>query len=729
MATWNIGIDETGRFDCFAEDDKSFVCAVVTRKNEKECEKFLKECAFAIDSDKYQKTYDSNDEKFLSNVVKMFFHASDVRFTSGQNFLNRSMEFVRDNEIRKEYFEKIFISSENTEFVGSRQNYYLNSLYEVLSHIFESGLFNKKDSVNLFIAQRVLDVIGYEYPVDIVVGQLKANKNVVSDKVDAQDIEKAIDVVFKYGNKHKKHIDESVFENSEEPSKKEKEYLQLLIEYHQKLSKSLKKFLKNSYPHIKISAVQCQSANNHVFPALADIAATLVNSYGVDDYEVAKKRSLVKGYNVKAFIEDGDFATAAQFIGTLFFDSPKNAKTNLEKLFETVTSRNYDSVWKILTDLCTEKMRNRGTEGEDFLRTGELIELLDGFIDRFSPSPIVCARYLKMKGEYAQHSGSIDLDAVGALAEKIKGYLQKCADKDEYAELSSIEEEFWVESYAQVRFNSYDFSSSYYEQILEDYRNEIKHNPFYSKIDIEKDNFTDKRYSVICGTIGQALAFSGKHDEAINYLLKDHKHSNYMKYLPASFLVVEYLRNGELENAAKWFGIQLKEVLDREETIEQFVLELNGEEKVNNWLVLNFLRLWAYSMKVGKPIVKKGLLFEKWLELEFDAYPGGLVLKWAAICNEYAGGSREISIALLNKSVEVMNNASEFTINSLALSPIKILNVLGEEPVEKYAELYKDLCDRCESFAAYAKANPVLDPKASSKDIWDAAMILPFNYA
>jgi len=76
-----------------------------------------------------------------------------------------------------------------------------------------------------------------------------------------------------------------------------------------------------------------------------------------------------------------------------------------------------------------------------------------------------------------------------------------------------------------------------------------------------------------------------------------------------------------------------------------------------------------------------------------------------------------------------MRNAPEFTINSLALSPIKILNVLGEESVEKYAELYKDLCDRCESFAAYAKANPVLDPKASSKDIWDAAMILPFNYA
>ena len=794
MTTWNIGIDETGKFDCFAEDDKSFVCAVVTRKNEEECEKFLKGCAKEIDLQKYKEAFvdsvlvnknnpecdeflkscaifadrkkyeelfpDGNlaqkaepelrdflrqcalnidaenyqetlikKDFFLEKIIRSFFHASDVRLASGQDFLNRSMELVRDNEIRKEYFEKIFISSENTEFVGNRQNYYLNSLYEILGHVFESGLFKKNDSVKLFIAQRALDVIGYEYPVDIVVSQLMAKKNSIFDKVVVQDIEKAVDIICKYGNKQKKHTDESGFGNLEELSNKEKEYLQLLMEYHYKLSKSLKKFLKSSYPHIRISVVQCQSANNHVFPALADIAATLVNSYGVDDYEVAKKRSLVKGYNVKAFIESGETDEAARLIGTLFFDTPKNAKTNLDKLFESVTSRNYDNVWKILTDLCTEKMRNRGTEGEDFLRTGKLIELLDDFIDRFSPSPIVCARYAKMKGEYAQHSGSIDLDAVGALAKKIKGYLQVCTSKDEYAELSCIEEEFWVESYAQVRFNSYDFSSTYYEQILEDYNAKIKQDPFYAKIDIKKDPFTDKRYSVICGTVGQALAFSGKHDEAINYFLEDYNHSNYMRNLPSSFLVVEYLRKGDLENAVKWFEIQQKEVLGELKTMEQFSHDLNGDEKIDNWLVLNFLRIWAYSMKVEKPIVKTPVSLEKWIEREFDAYPGGVVLKWAAICNECADGPRKISVELLNKSIEVMRNAPEFTINSLALSPIKILNVLGEESVEKYAELYKDLCDRCESFAAYAKANPVLDPKASSKDIWDAAMILPFNYA
>lgn len=781
MATWNIGIDETGRFDCFAEDDKSFVCAVVTRKSEEECEKFLKECAKEIDLQKYKEAFvdsiltDKSNPKgdeflrkcalfadrekyeknfpdgdlarkvvpelgdflkqcaltidvenyqealikkvfFLEKIIRSFFHASDVRLASGQVFLNRSMEFVRDNEIRKEYFEKIFISSENTEFVGNRQNYYLNSLYEILGHIFESGLFKKGDSVKLFIAQRALDVIGYEYPVDIVVSQLMTKKNCIFDSAIGQDIDNAIRIVYAYGGKQDKYA-------------KREEYKELSNDYHNKLSKTIKNFIKNSYPNVQLGAVQCQSANNHVFPALADIAATLVKDFGMDDYEVAKKRRLVKGYNVRAFIESGETDVAVQLIGTLFFDTPKNAQKNLEKLFESLAHRNYDSVWKILTDLCIDKMRNRGMEGEDFLKIGELIALLDGFIVRYVPSPIVRARYLKMKGEYAQHSGSIDLEAASALAKKINSYLQTCEDKDEYAELSNIEEEFQVESYAQVRFNSYDFSSSYYEKILEDYNAKIKQDPFYAKINKKSDSFTDKRYSVICGTLGQALAFSGKHDEAINYLQEDYQHSNYMRFLPASFLVVEYLCEGNLKKAIELFEFQLKEVLKEEKTVEQFALDLNGEEKVDNWLVLNFLRLWAYSKKIGKPVVKESPSFEKWLELEIDAYPGGLVLKWAAICNELAKGSVETSITLLKKSIDVLKKAPEFTIKSLALSPIKMLEFLSGKPDAEYKTLYDKLCCDCKSFAAYAKANPALDPKTKCSDIWEAALMLPFNYA
>lgn len=741
MATWNIGIDEKGPFDCFEEldsKDSSFVCAVVTRKKEAECVGFLKQCAIAIDSKKYEECYNDDEKKFLSNLIAKFFHTNDVSQNSGVDFLDKSMKFVCNCELRDVFFERIFVSPGNTDFVGSRQNYYLNSLYEVLSHIFQSGLFEKNDSINIFIAERALEVTGYVAPAHIIVDQLfaecKKRKQNGAIEEDFQNINNAIEIVLKYGYKDTKKKCAEALANryQKNPSgkfiEKNRLYEKHKKEYHEKLIKSIEKFLKSCYPNLgERIRIECQSARKCIFPAMADIAANLVKFYDLS-HEIAKKRSLIKGLNVKAFIEDGNIEAAAELIGSLFYDVPDKAEPNLKELFESVTRKNYDSVWKILTDHCIEKMHNRGIEGELFLQTGDLIELLDEFIDTYKPSPIVYARYLKMKGEYAQHSGSVDLDAARALVKKIKDLRENCRDKEVYAELYDIEEEFWIESYAQVMFNSYDFNDADYKRVLEKYESNIKLLPFYSEI-YAKEDFKDKRYSVIWGTLGQALAFSGNHDKAIEYLRKDYNHSNYMKFLPASFLVVEYLRKGEFENAVEWFKNQVKEVLGDEKTIEQFFQYVENDKEVDNWLVLNFLRIWTYSMKIGKPVVQRTLSFEKWTERSYDEYPGGLVLKWAAICNLYAKGSKETTIALLNKSIEVMTKDSTFTINSLALSPMRVLNVLDAMPIEKYTETYNDLCIRCGSFANYAKANPVLDPQNECKGVWDAAMILPFHYA
>jgi hypothetical protein len=57
MATWNIGIDEKGRFGCFTESKEgpSVVCAFITQKNGADCEMFLKGCAALINRQKFDK--------------------------------------------------------------------------------------------------------------------------------------------------------------------------------------------------------------------------------------------------------------------------------------------------------------------------------------------------------------------------------------------------------------------------------------------------------------------------------------------------------------------------------------------------------------------------------------------------------------------------------------------------------------------------------------------------
>ena len=211
MAIWNIGIDEKGRFDCFLEPDfetPSFVCAFLTQKKAAECEQFLKECAIAIDPEKYAAAYNAiNSEEcknelevkrnLFKNLIRDYFHSIDVERLHGKTFLNKSMKFIREREERKTFFEKIFVSPQNTDFVGSRQNYYLNSLYEVLSSVFESGIFKPRDSVNVYIAQRVLEVTGYEYPADIVVSQLREVLQDGASDDNSNDIENAISIIYK----------------------------------------------------------------------------------------------------------------------------------------------------------------------------------------------------------------------------------------------------------------------------------------------------------------------------------------------------------------------------------------------------------------------------------------------------------------------------------------------------------------------------------------------------
>ena len=91
MATWNIGIDEKGKFGCFSETEEgpSFVCAFLTRKSGAECEQFLKACAVWIDQQKYKevtnavvrenyKNESDYNRKIFENIVANFYHAKTV---------------------------------------------------------------------------------------------------------------------------------------------------------------------------------------------------------------------------------------------------------------------------------------------------------------------------------------------------------------------------------------------------------------------------------------------------------------------------------------------------------------------------------------------------------------------------------------------------------------------------------------------------------------------------
>ena len=604
-------------------------------------------------------------------------------------------------------------------------------------------MFSKNDEVNIFIAQRASEVTGYEAPAVIVVNQLYNRCSLLKkdgtidpelQKIELQKINDAIHTIWQYGYKATdKNIEDSLkYRWKEEPTDKfiknnRQEYSKNLNKYHKKLAESIQTFLNRSYPGYTIQ-VEYQSANKDIFPAMADVAVTLVKDYGVDSVK-ARKRNLVRGYNIRAFIEDGDFKGATQLVGELFYEGVyednSNVKNELSNIFQTLNKEKLGDLWRVLLDICIKKMRERGTDGNSVLNTGNLIGVLDELILQYRPSNIIYAKYLKMKGEYAAHSGKNDLIAEMESLKQIESCLEACEDVGEYDKLLDIHHDYLMEHIAQVQFNSYDFDADRFYDALESYKSRMQSNPIFRNA----KSFIDNRYAVICGTIGQMLAFSGEHDKAIEFFQEDYAHTNSRKDLISSFLTVEYLCKEDLKNAVLWFEKQIEDVTGEKIAISQFVPMANDVENTNRWLILNFLRVYAFSLKMGNPVIQDEIKFKDWDKLALGDYPWCLVLKWAAVCNIYANGAKDDSVRLLKSSVDVARKNSMFTINSLALPSEKILSLLGDCMGEEFQKNLDDLCTRCESFKLFASRNQNFLKGRNSVDVWDAAMMLPFNYS
>ena len=74
-----------------------------------------------------------------------------------------------------------------------------------------------------------------------------------------------------------------------------------------------------------------------------------------------------------------------------------------------------------------------------------------------------------------------------------------------------------------------------------------------------------------------------------------------------------------------------------------------------------------------------------------------------------------------------------YTINSLALPVLKMRYKLARyEKIDKRASKYNELLEKCresEHFVAYMADKKIFDLNDGKFDIWETAMMLPFNYA
>ena len=106
-----------------------------------------------------------------------------------------------------------------------------------------------------------------------------------------------------------------------------------------------------------------------------------------------------------------------------------------------------------------------------------------------------------------------------------------------------------------------------------------------------------------------------------------------------------------------------------------------------------------------------------------------LVLKWAAL-SLFQREHVDRGVVLLEEAKKLLKKGG-FAIKTLSLPILQMLYCVTEDEGYKkeYKGLLQQLTDTCETFKIYVESHGDAFKLNKDKDLWEAAMILPFNYA
>ena len=668
MAYWNVGIDESGVFTYYNTKGKhSFVCAAITQESPDELKEKFANLFYMMKGREHR-----NDWELLS-----YFHAME-RSNDDNNTIFSNL---------KNSVYKAVVSKGRPLVLCNPQHWWLSGVMSVLRQIVMLDEIKTGDTLDIFLATRSMNVVGL--------------------------------FVNNYEN------------NSQEEGASWKRYHEILQGDLLRWIKAVDKKVLNIYLH-------CVPANESGSVTLADQTVGMVwkNCTGylgnkvcytecADFYEMYNVESSASDRPLgntnenacKRFMEESNYLTALQFWLRAFF-----AKENIPfKLFSDIMKGAYADVhtyveaWKIVLDTCEYALDNRGEDSQ--------------LIDRvFKLEP-------ELQNEYARVEGLKDVHLlmdIWRVLEKVSSHRG-----DTNCKVLDYVDSFWKKggqeigstldrwkSYlqtkligAQIPFNGYDFASvSDRMEPLLDCHEKLCGLPF------PFENATvDDELAALLGTCGQAAAFQENLDDAISCFEDDYANSSEgWKSMPASFMVTVLHRKQDFESACAWFEKQTGG-----DSFESFGKTLSSSS--DKWLMINYFKILVLAQMQERnvePIIPD---LESW-NIQ-NSYPWPLVLKWAAFALMLSGQG-ERGVELLDTAHKLLQKGG-FTIKTLSLPILQMLYCVTED--EQYEAAYKELLENltasCKMFKAYVENHSESFALDKDKGLWNAAMILPFNYA
>ena len=647
MATWYIGIDESGSFNHLNAADASFVCAAVTQMSHGDIMKVFKEicrefklCRVADDTPEHE-------------IIKLFHACKQGK--------NRERILKKLLEKKSNLFPRVVICRGRPSVTVNPQQWWMSSIMGTIDGLFSDKnqeypcLFNVNDEVKFSIANRDAKCLGL---------------------IDWRRLD----------NDWKK--------------------------YNELLKSSIEETLKKTYPRYKISVDIC-SAEYKATPALADQVARMVHDGVYKDFESVKPKnlSLGNGRDVDVCIENENWLGAAEILLSNVFDGDY---VGVEKL--GVILQNADTkVWEFVMNSVETTLLNRGEDGNAINHVGKIVPILRQNREKISDHSLL-VRYFKAYGGYVGNAGHTEGEYFSETTRFWKN--QSLPFKSRYDKWA-----FYVEmkvGESDVRYNAYDFEVPGLG-VLNDVQERI--NAVEYPFDV-CENREDEIISKIQGMLGQQSAFLGQLEKAVEHFEKDYNCSidDYYRAMVASFLTIVYHRKKDSKNAKRW--------LDIEDGLKS--------NKNDQWLILDKLRVGALALELGETWEDENILEDVRSWHNEGDYPWPLLLKWKAFA-ECKKGLMDKAKKNLETSRKKLVSSQGFTIRTLALSVIAMFVVIAKEEgnaaeLEKrqseYEALLKECTERVPSFKKYVEEHSEFS-KAKTGDItlWEAATLLPFNYA
>lgn len=665
MSVWYIGIDETGSFNHLDLDDNSNVCAAITRKSPKELFSIFHNVA--KDFYKVRPTLTKSWKKMSPSDKNVI-----LGKFHGCEQGNSKFEALDALLEQDEQLIDCVIQSKGRPFVTvNPQQWWIAAVIGVVQKFFSMGKCEKKDQVHIEIATRDFGSLG-----------LRSKPNPI--------------IYYKYNSLIAANIEEE-----------------------------LKLALKKSGLSIKVSL---QPAGYRELPTLGDQVSNIIKP----DYQAHADKKFKKdlleritpietpplsislGDKVQDLIEKDNLQRATE---ALLSEVLNNDYSNIE-LLDTIVDKAKEKpesqhIWQTIITACEIAQRNRGTDGEALNRAGEIITRLSR---RYAdiPNENVKNKFLHLHAQYMGNAGKWDNELFEKIEESFKqsdsSFSNPLKRWNYFLNIFSDK--------AQTYFNVYKFGEleNDYKYVLQ-IQNQIE--AIQLPFDVgERD--PDQNFSIIYGTIGQDYAFEKKYEKAIEYLKKSfYKSPDFFKSMSASFLSTVYFKQRNLSKAQEWHEIQCKYT----------------ENQADQWLILDKLRIGALAMEQGKSFDIPPI--QNWHN-EGD-YPWPLLLKWSAYIGYRKNDKR--AFKQLEQAYNKLIKSPGFTIRTLALSVIAMQIFIAQDgnedeakKLEQYQNNYKELLKKCEdersSFSCYVQKHEEFYKAAQKADsLWDAANLLPFNFA